>query len=127
MLSLIILKPDCLRRKLVGRLLSPLEKLFNIRELQQVTLTEEQARKLYHKHLGEDWFEHLVEHTTSGQSVIICVEGKLEDIKNMVTDLRIDFAIDQYQNTIYSSDSAEAANSELEIFWGQKWKENLGD
>ncbi|MCC7210823.1 MAG: nucleoside-diphosphate kinase, partial [Candidatus Brocadia sp.] len=75
--TLIILKPDALQRRLMGKIISRFEeKGFQIIGLKMIHITETVARKHYAEHEGKDFFEPLVRYTTSAPVIVMALKGK---------------------------------------------------
>jgi len=128
---LVIVKPDGVERGLVGEILSRLEK----RQLRLVavdlrTLDAATAKLHYAEHDGKPFFDRLVAFITSGPSFIAIVEGP-EDTWRVVRTMigatnpgdaapgtiRADLAVEMSENVIHGSDSSEAAQREIAIFF----------
>ncbi len=89
--TLVMIKPDCVRKKMVGSILSAIESLgLNITYLQQKVLTISEAENLYIEHKGKWHFPRNIKHVTSGPSVIIRVTGEdtVDRCRSMVENYR---------------------------------------
>ena len=65
--TLVMLKPDCIRRGLIGTFLTTLETNgLRISKLLQKKLSREEASELYKEHQGKYYFERNIRHVTSG-------------------------------------------------------------
>ena len=130
--TLVLLKPDCVQRRLAGRVLSRLEdKGFNIIALKLIQVTPELARRHYAEHVEKSWYPSLEAFVTGGPSVAAVVEGPkaIEVVRTMVGvtngleadpgTIRGDFACSQQMNLVHASDGPEAARREIEIFFDQ--------
>jgi len=128
--TLVIIKPDGVKRGLIGEVLSRLEKRgFKITALKMIWLTEEQAQKLYKPHLKKDFYPGLLAFMISGPIVIMAVEGRsvIKIVRNMVGALnpeealpgsiRGDYSLDMRHTVIHASDSPENAARELSLFF----------
>ncbi|MBM3211874.1 nucleoside-diphosphate kinase [Candidatus Poribacteria bacterium] len=128
--TLVIIKPDGVKRGLIGEVLSRLEKRgFKITALKMIWLTEEQAQKLYEPHLKKDFYPGLLAFMISGPIVIMAVEGRsvIKIVRNMVGALnpeealpgsiRGDYSLDMRHTVIHASDSQENAVRELSLFF----------
>lgn len=128
--SLVLLKPDCVRRKLVGRVIARLEdKGLKLLAMKLMRLSPEMARRHYAEHVHKDWYPELEKFITSGALVAMVVGGP-EAIRVMRAmagptngrdappgTIRGDFCTERQQNLIHASDSPEAARREIEIFF----------
>ena len=135
--TLILVKPDGVRRGLVGEVISRIEsKGYQITDLKLMNATRALLEELYAEHKGKPFFEPLVEFMLSGPIVAMVAEGErvIEGFRSLagVTDptvaapgtIRGDLARDQgtkvVQNLVHGSDSTESANREIAIFFGGK-------
>jgi nucleoside-diphosphate kinase len=135
--TLILVKPDGVRRGLVGEVISRIEsKGYQITDLKLMNATRALLEEHYAEHKGKPFFEPLVEFMLSGPIVAMVAEGErvIEGFRSLagVTDptvaapgsIRGDLARDQgtkvVQNLVHGSDSPESANREIAIFFGGK-------
>ncbi|MSO32949.1 MAG: nucleoside-diphosphate kinase [Candidatus Nanopelagicaceae bacterium] len=135
--TLILVKPDGVRRALVGEVISRIEsKGYQITDLKLMSATRALLEEHYAEHKGKPFFEPLVEFMLSGPIVAMVAEGErvIEGFRSLagVTDptvaapgsIRGDLARDQgtkvVQNLVHGSDSPESANREIAIFFGGK-------
>jgi nucleoside-diphosphate kinase len=80
----LLLKPDALQKKVVGEIISVVEKAgFNILNIRMKRWTREEAEKFYAVHRGKEFFKGLVEFMISGPVI-----GLLLEKENAVEDLR---------------------------------------
>ena len=129
--TLILVKPDGVRRGLVGEVISRIErKGLTITELQLRTLDEVTAREHYAEHTDKPFFGELVSFITSGPLVAMAVEGS-EAVTAMRTlmgatnpieaapgSIRGDYATVITENIVHGSDSPASAERELKLFFG---------
>jgi len=128
--TLVLVKPDGVRRGLVGEVVGRLErKGLTIVAMELRTLDRETATRHYAEHEGKPFFAGLVDFITGGPLVALVVEGPraVEAVRNLmgVTDpvvanpgsLRGDFALEIGQNLVHGSDSEESATREIGIFF----------
>jgi nucleoside-diphosphate kinase len=128
--TLLLVKPDGVRRGLVGEVITRIErKKLRLAALQLVQLDEETARRHYHAHTDKPFFSDLLEFITSGPVVAIAVQGRgaVEVVRNLMgaTDpknaapgtIRGDFGLEVTENLVHGSDGAESAAYELELFF----------
>lgn len=131
--TLVFLKPDAVRRRLLGRIIARFEdKGFNIVGLKMLQLTEEFVRDHYRVHEGKEFYEPLVRYVTSGPVVAMVVEGKsaVRVVRDMMGKtfgvdsppgtIRGDMALSNRFNLVHGSDSPEAARGEIERFFGDE-------
>ena len=129
--TLILVKPDGVRRGLVGEVISRIErKGLIIRELQLRTLDRRTAEEHYAEHTDKPFFGELVEFITSGPLVAMAVEGP-DAVKAMRAlmgatnpidaapgSIRGDYATVITENVVHGSDSPASAERELKLFFG---------
>jgi nucleoside-diphosphate kinase len=128
--TLVLVKPDGVRRGLIGEIVCRLEaKGLTILAMQMRTLDRETASRHYAEHDGKPFFAELVDFITGGPLVAIAVEGHraVEAVRALmgVTDpvastpgsIRGDFALEIGQNLVHGSDSPESAAREVELFF----------
>ena len=134
--TLILVKPDGVRRGLVGEVISRIEtKGYAIDALRMLQADEALLAQHYAEHSGKPFYEPLVEFMMSGPIVAIVASGNrvIEGFRSLagVTDptiaapgtIRGDLARDQgtkvMQNLVHGSDSPESAAREIQIFFPQ--------
>ena len=132
--TLILVKPDGVRRNLVGEVLSRVEKKgYVISALKMLEADRALLVRHYAEHEGKPFFEPLVEFMLSGPIVAVIAEGNrvIEGFRKLAgaTDptvaepgtIRGDLARDQgtkvVQNIVHGSDSPESADREIKIFF----------
>lgn len=128
--TLSIIKPDAVRKNLVGRIIQRFEdsSLIPI-GLRRLHLSREQARAFYAVHQGKPFYEGLVEFMTSGPCVVMCLEGEDAILSNRAimgaTDparaeegtLRALYAESLRFNAVHGSDAPETARTEIAFFF----------
>ncbi|OOF89321.1 nucleoside-diphosphate kinase [Rodentibacter ratti] len=128
--TLSIIKPDAVRRHLIGAILARFEQNgFKIVATKMVHLKREQAEGFYAEHQGKAFFEPLVDYMMSAP-VVVSVLEKENAVKNYRTligatnpenaeegTIRKDFALSQSENSVHGSDSIESANREIAYFF----------
>ncbi len=128
--SLVLLKPDCVQRRLVGRVLSRFEdKGFHVVAMKLMRVTPELAKRHYAEHVEEAWYPMLEDFITAGPLVAAIVEGPeaIRVLREMVGPthglkappgtIRGDFGSSRQMNLVHASDGPEAANREIPIFF----------
>ncbi len=128
--TLVLLKPDCVQRRLMGRVLSRFEdKGLNLIAMKMMRVTPELAGRHYAEHVEKGWYPNLERFITGGPIIAAIVEG-IEAIR-VVRDLagatngrdaapgtiRGDFSASQQMNLVHASDGPEAAAREIGIFF----------
>jgi nucleoside-diphosphate kinase len=125
-----IIKPDGVSRKLIGPVVSRLEKEgLNILAMKMVHMSKEQAKGFYKVHEGKPFYESVTDFMSSGPCVVMILEG--EDAINRYRRLmgatnykdaeegtiRREFATDIEKNVVHGSDSPETAQFEISYFF----------
>ncbi len=126
--TLIIVKPDAVKRNLVGEILSRFEKNgFNISKLKMFTFTVEMAEQFYSIHSSKPFFDELVSFITSGKVAASVIEGdNVIDITRKIIGntnpkeadpgtIRGDFGLGITENSIHASDSKESFDKEVNV------------
>jgi nucleoside-diphosphate kinase len=114
--TLVLVKPDGVRRGLVGEVIGRIErKGLSVIALQMRTLDRETAGKHYAEHTERPFFGELVEFITGGPLVAMVVEGPRA--VEAVRTVRGDFALEIGQNIVHGSDSPESGVREAGIFF----------
>ena len=129
--TLVICKPDAVERRLVGEIVSRLErKGLRIAAMRMETITKETAGEHYGEHQGKPFYDDLVAFITRGPAVLMVVEGP--EAYSVVRTLmgatnprqaapgtiRGDLAIELTENLVHGSDSPESADREIALFFG---------
>jgi len=71
-----LLKPEAIKRELVGEIITRLEKKFTIVAMKMITATKEEAEKHYHDKKDEDSFQEVVDCICAGPIILLCMEGE---------------------------------------------------
>jgi nucleoside-diphosphate kinase len=128
--TLVLLKPDTVRRGLVGEVLSRFEaKGLSIVAMELRTIDEALADEHYADHVEKDFYPPLRGFVTSGPLVALVLEGDeaIEVVRaiNGATDgrkaapgtIRGDLSLSNRENLVHGSDSPESAKREIEIWF----------
>ena len=128
--TLVLLKPDAVRRGLVGAILSRFEtRGLRIVALEQRSIDGDLADRHYAEHVERDFYPPLRAFVTSGPVVAMVLEGDqaIEVVRgiNGATDgrkaapgtIRGDFSLSNRENLVHGSDSAESAEREIGIWF----------
>jgi nucleoside-diphosphate kinase len=129
--TLYIVKPDAVRRNLVGRILAHVEEQgFRVVEARLSRLTRTEAQTFYAEHRGKPFFDGLVDHMTSGPVMLACLEreGAVAGLREVVgaTDpaeaapgtVRRLYGESKQLNSVHASDSRASAEREVKFFFG---------
>jgi len=128
--TLILLKPDCLQRRLAGRILSRIEdKGYNIIALKMMQVTPALARQHYAEHVEKPFYPGLEKFITGAPVVAAIIEGldairvirdmlgATSGLKAAAGTIRGDYSSSQQMNLVHASDGTEAAAREMELYF----------
>lgn len=128
--TLVLLKPDLVKRNLIGAVIDIYEKnKLTITNIKMTVPTTDIARKHYIEHQDKDFFSDLINYITSGPVVALIIEGenaisKVRELHgntdpNTAADgtIRKLYALNKQQNSVHSSDSLESATKEINIWF----------
>lgn len=131
--TLTILKPDCVRKELIGEVTRRIQEAgFNIVAMKMTRLTKDTAAGFYAVHKDRPFFDELIEFMSSGPCVpmILEKENAIEDFRKFIgaTDpdeaaegtIRADFADNVGENIIHGSDSVENGKKEAAFFFSEQ-------
>ncbi len=130
--TLIILKPDAVQRGLMGRIVSRFEeKGLQIVGMKLMKISQQLAETHYESHKGKGFYAGLVKFMTSSPVLVMAVRGNgaITIARNMMGatfgskanpgTIRGDFGVSNSFNLIHGSDSPEAAERELGLFFAK--------
>ena len=128
--TLVLIKPDGVRRNIVGEVISRIErKGLSLVAMELRTLDADTAKTHYEEHASRPFFDSLVEFITGGPLVAMVVEGEraIEAFRALAgaTDpvtaapgtIRGDFALEVQKNIVHGSDSTYSAEREIKLFF----------
>lgn len=131
--TLVLLKPNTLRRRLMGEIIARIEdKNLQIVAMKMLWIGQELAAKMYKEHLGKGFYEDLIQFVTSSPSLAMVVEGMdaIRVVRKLMgaTDpfqaepgtIRGDFGLDLTKNMVHGSDSPESAKREIGLFFDEE-------
>ena len=128
--SLILLKPDCVQRRLMGEIITRFEKKgLNIIAMKMLQVTPELAQQHYAEHVEKPFYPGLEAFITGAPVVAMVIEG-IEAIR-VVRDtlgatngrnaalgtVRGDYSASRQMNLVHASDGQEAAARELNLYF----------
>lgn len=130
--TLSIIKPDGVRRKLMGEVISRLEKSgFDIAGMKMLQMSKAEAEGFYAVHRGKPFFESLTGFMSSGPVVVLILEGDgvIEKYRKLMGatnykeaqegTIRREFATDIEKNVVHGSDSVDSAAFEIGYFFNR--------
>jgi nucleoside-diphosphate kinase len=128
--TLVLVKPDAMRRRLSGEILSRLERRgLELRAARFVTVDRPLAEEHYAEHAAKPFFGELVEFITSGPTLALVVEGEgaISVVRTTIGatnpadagpgTIRGDLALSMPDNLVHGSDSAESAGREIGLWF----------
>lgn len=131
--TLVLVKPDGVRRGLIGEVISRFErKGFRIVALKMLRMNKDQAMNFYSVHREKPFFNDLVDFITSGPIVAMVLEGEeaISVVRLMIgaTDgrkaapgtIRGDFALSIQENIVHASDSKESFEREFKVVFSEE-------
>jgi len=130
--SLVLVKPDAMRRHLAGVIISRFEQRGLVAvAMKLIHMDESLAKRHYAVHQGKPFFNGLIQYITSAPVVAVVFQGEnaIELIRKTMgaTDpakaekgtIRADFGVDIQNNAVHGSDSPENAAKEIALFFRQ--------
>jgi nucleoside-diphosphate kinase len=130
--TLLIVKPDAVRRGLIGEILSRVErKGLRVDAMRLMRIDRELAEHHYAEHVEKPFFGDLVDFITSGDVVVAKLSGRdaiavlrammgaTDPAKSPPGTIRGDLGIEIQENLVHGSDSPESAARELALFFPQ--------
>ncbi|MFO0904366.1 MAG: nucleoside-diphosphate kinase [Pirellulales bacterium] len=128
--TLVLLKPDCVQRRLMGRVISRFEdKGFNIVAMKLLQVTPELSKQHYAEHLSKPFYPALEEFITASPIVAMVLEGleairvtrdilgATSGLKAAAGTIRGDFSSSRQMNLVHASDGPEAAAREIGLYF----------
>lgn len=128
--TLVLLKPDCVQRRLMGRVIARLEeKGLNIIAMKMLRITPELARQHYAEHVDKPFYAGLEKFITGAPVVAMIVEGleavgvvrkmlgATNGLKAEPGTIRGDLSSSRQMNLVHGSDGVEAAAREINLYF----------
>jgi nucleoside-diphosphate kinase len=128
--TLVLLKPDCVQRRLAGAILQRFEhKGLRLAALKLVQPTRALAEQHYAVHKGKPFYESLLGFLASGPTLAVVLEGReavavvrqlmgaTDGTKSPPGTIRGDYALSIQNNLIHGSDSADNAAAEIRLWF----------
>jgi nucleoside-diphosphate kinase len=128
--SLVLLKPDCVERRLMGQVIARFEaKGLNIVAMKMLRVTPELSKQHYAEHVSKPFYPSLEAFITSAPIVALAVEGveAIQLIRDMLGatngikaapgTIRGDLSSSRQMNLVHASDSSESATRELGLYF----------
>jgi nucleoside-diphosphate kinase len=128
--TLVLVKPDAMRRQLAGEIVARLERRgLQLRAARLLTVDRELGEEHYAEHVGKPFFGELIEFITSGTTLALAVEGEgaITSVRTTMGatnpaeaapgTIRGDFALSMPDNLVHGSDSPESAAREIALWF----------
>jgi len=128
--TLVLLKPDCVERRLIGKIISRFErKGLNVVAMKMLRITPELSKKHYAEHVSKPFYPNLESFITSSPIVAMAIEGlevirvvremlgATNGLKAASGTIRGDYSSSRQMNLVHASDSEESATRELELYF----------
>lgn len=130
--TFVALKPDSVKRGLMGKIISRFEdKGYKIIAMKLTNVSLELAKKHYAEHVGKPFYAPLLEYITSGPVLAMVLEGenailgvrhivgKTNPDEADVGSIRADFCTVKEYNAVHASDSPESAKREMGLWFSE--------
>ena len=130
--TLVIIKPDAVKRNVIGNIISRLEsRCGKVVALKMVKLRKEQAMKLYECHKRKRFYESLCEWMCSGPVVLMVLEGEnvIENTRRLIGDtnpekakietIRAQYGTSTRRNAVHASADKLEAEAEIALFFSK--------
>ena len=131
--TLVLLKPDCVQRRLMGTVISRFEqKGFNIVAMKMLHMTPDLAKQHYAEHIEKPFYPGLEAFITGAPVVAMMVEGlecirvvremlgATSGLKAAAGTIRGDFSSSRQMNLVHASDGPAAAQREIELYFSAR-------
>ncbi len=128
--TLVLLKPDCVQRRLIGRIMSRFEdKGFNIVAMKLIRITPDLAKQHYAEHVSKPFYPGLEAFITGAPVVAMIIEGleairvvremlgATSGLKAAAGTIRGDYSSSRQMNLVHASDGPEAAAREIALYF----------
>ncbi len=128
--TLILLKPDCVQRRLTGQIITRFEqKGLNIIAMKMLQITPALAQQHYAEHVNKPFYPGLEKFITGAPVVAMIVQGldvirvvremlgATSGLKAAAGTIRGDFSSSRQMNLVHASDGEEAAVREIQLYF----------
>ena len=128
--TLIILKPDAIQRRLIGRVIQRFEdKGLIMAGMKLMQISRDLAERHYAPHKGKPFYPGLIDYITSGPVVVMVLAGDraIEISRKLMGKtfgyeaepgtIRGDFGASRSYNLVHGSDSPESAETEIALYF----------
>ncbi|WDI41869.1 nucleoside-diphosphate kinase [Bremerella sp. P1] len=128
--TLVLLKPDCVERRLIGRVINRFEdKGLNIIAMKLIRITPDLAKQHYAEHVSKPFYPGLESFITAAPVVAMVLEGleAIQVVRDMLGatsglkaapgTIRGDFSSSRQMNLVHASDGEEASKREIDLYF----------
>lgn len=128
--TLVLLKPDCVERRLIGRIITRFEdKGLNIIAMKLIQITPDLAKQHYAEHVSKPFYPGLESFITAAPVVAMVLEGleAIQVVRDMLGatsglkanpgTIRGDFSSSRQMNLVHASDGEEASKREIDLYF----------
>ena len=128
--TLILLKPDCVQRRLMGKIISRFEeKGLNLIGLKMLQVSPALSKQHYAEHIQKPFYPALEKFITASPIVAIVIEGleairviremlgATSGLKAAAGTIRGDYSSSRQMNLVHASDGPEAAGREIALYF----------
>lgn len=128
--TLVLLKPDCVQRRLMGRVISRFEeKGLNVIAMKMLQVTPHLAKQHYAEHVSKPFYPGLEKFITASPIVALVVEGlevirvvrdilgATSGLKAAAGTIRGDYSSSRQMNLVHASDGPEASAREINLYF----------
>lgn len=128
--TLVLLKPDCVQRRLIGRIIGRFEeKGLDIVAMKLMKVTPELSKKHYAEHVAKPFYKGLEDFITGAPVVAMVIQGleairvvremlgKTNGLQAAPGTIRGDFSSSRQMNLVHASDGPEAAAREVGLYF----------
>lgn len=118
-----IIKPDAIKRHLENIILKKIKDSgLSVKKILHLRLTKSQAEELYKEHKNKIFYNNLIKYITSSEIIILLIEGEnaINSWRNIIQNIRHQYAINKTQNCAHGSDNISSANREINLFFNHK-------
>ena len=128
--TLVLVKPDGVKKHICGEVISRFErKGLEVEAIKMIQVPEELAKKHYAEHEGKGFFKDLIAFITSGPVIAMVIKGEnavaavrqingaTDPLKAVPGSIRGDFATSIDENVVHASDAPETAEREIGLWF----------
>ena len=130
--TLVLLKPDCVQRRLMGQIISRFEnKGLNIIAMKLLQVTPDLAKQHYAEHVEKPFYPGLEAFITGAPVLAMVIQGL--DVIQVIRDMlgptsglkapggtiRGDFSSSRQMNLVHASDGPEASAREIDLYFNE--------